>query len=147
MARATPSKGSTNIQSPAKFETYRYVFALLFGICSVLAAYYIHIIGAVDNNNMSRMVESGKLEHGVRLRKHYTGFATLDSGLSHLVAAFIGGPANFDLSIYLQQVHFLLGFFPIISIWTVESIRQRNQKTVVSLWVILLTVSYCTLTL
>jgi hypothetical protein len=67
--------------------------------------------------------EYGNLE----LRREYTGIAGLDFGLSFLVVAFLPGVLDLDLGNKLQQAHFLISFFPIVAILSVEAGRPRNK--------------------
>lgn len=67
----------------------------------------------------------------VRLRTVYTGISTIDYGLRFLVAAFLPGAAGWDKNSQIQQIYFLLSFFPIIALWSVEAGRTRNAGSLI----------------
>jgi hypothetical protein len=61
-----------------------------------------------------------------RLRTDYTGIASVDFGLRYLVAAFLPGAAGWDRGFQIQQIYFLVSFFSIVALWSVEAGRRRN---------------------
>lgn len=128
MAQSKPSK---RVPASGTLGSHTYVFGLAFVVLSVSAAWFMRIKPVLHDvpKDMQKTVEVGKLEQGSTLRKQYTNNPIIDDTLSMLVTAFIAGPANFDYSIYLQQAHFLLGFFSILCVWTIEGCRERNKWT------------------
>ena len=70
-----------------------------------------------------------------RLRESYTGIVGLDFGLRYLVLAFLPGVAGWDKGFQIQQIYFLVSFFTILSIWSVEAGRRRNSIALTSLYV------------
>ncbi|KAH9210150.1 hypothetical protein DL95DRAFT_393691 [Leptodontidium sp. 2 PMI_412] len=71
------------------------------------------------------------------LRTNYTGIASLDYGLSFLVAAFLPGAAGWDTNSQVQQIYFLVSLFSIISVLSVEAGRKGNASSFVtwtSIW-------------
>jgi hypothetical protein len=69
-----------------------------------------------------------------RLRDKYTGIRPLDFGLRFLVTAFLPGVAGWDRGFQAQQIYFLVSFFPIIAIWSVEAGRERSSGKLTSLY-------------
>jgi hypothetical protein len=67
------------------------------------------------------------------LRHSYTGIEAIDFGLRFLVVAFLPGALGIDQGQKLQQAHFLLSFFPIIAIYSVEAGRKRNARSLIYL--------------
>lgn len=130
------SKSTAPVTVSRTTGPYVYVFALIFLTLSVFAAWEMRI-EPVQNNiprDMEKTVQVGKLDHGITLRKRYTTVPAADEFLSMLVTAFIAGPASFDYSVYLHQFHFLIGFFPILCVWTVEACRERTKWTPLCLY-------------
>jgi len=62
------------------------------------------------------------------LRSRYTGIASVDYGLQFLVAAFLPGAAGFVKDFQVLQAYFLVSFFSIISIYSVEAGRRGNRR-------------------
>ncbi|KAK0104927.1 hypothetical protein ONS95_005190 [Cadophora gregata] len=73
------------------------------------------------------------------LRTKYTGIASLDYGLGFLVAAFLPGASGWDMNAYVQQIYFLVSFFSIISISSIEAGRKGNASSFIkwtSIWAV-----------
>jgi hypothetical protein len=68
------------------------------------------------------------------LREKYTGIEPLDLGLRYLVAAFLPGVAGWDKEFQIQQIYFLVSFFPIIAIQSAEAGRKRSGGSWTSLY-------------
>lgn len=116
-------------------------FALVFTVLSLVAVYALRI--AAVQSGVSEKLElitttkvfsenplsrHGPLaEHPMPLRTTYTGIAPLDKGLSFLVAAFMNGAAGWRDSFFVFMIYFLVSFFAIITIWAIESCRERNN--------------------
>ena len=62
------------------------------------------------------------------IRSRYTSIPTLDYGLQFLVAAFLPGAAGFTKEFQVLQAYFLISFFPIIAIYSVEAGRRGNKR-------------------
>jgi hypothetical protein len=84
--------------------------------------------------HMERIVTTSKLDNGTPLRTEYSGNKYLDTGLQYLVAAFMPGVGGLDTSFQIQQIYFLVSFFPVLAIWSVEAGRRRNVKALTSLY-------------
>jgi hypothetical protein len=69
----------------------------------------------------------------MEVRTQYTGIEAVDFGLQFLVVAFSPGAFGWDQGQMLQSAHFLLSFFPIVAILSVEAGRRRNKKTLIYL--------------
>lgn len=105
--------------------TGRFV-ALFFLSLSALAAKEMRLgqVSAAITKPMEVVVNSLNFpDNKGRLRESYTGIAQLDFGLRFLVAAFLPGVAGWDKNFQIQQIYFLVSFFSIISIWSVEAGR------------------------
>lgn len=73
---------------------------------------------------------------GSPLKQSYTGIPAIDSFLSALVYCFSEPVAGASLSQYLQCVYFLINLLPAVFIMTVESYRNGNWLSPVSLPVV-----------
>ncbi|KAJ3943790.1 uncharacterized protein N0V96_006723 [Colletotrichum fioriniae] len=71
-------------------------------------------------------------QDGSRLYTTYTGLKPLDLGLTYLVASFVQGPLNLNEAARIQQIHFLLNFFPAVVVFNVEAYRSRNRWSFLS---------------
>lgn len=103
---------------------------------SLAATYFMHIVTTLTGvgDKMAHITEISRFpETGIALRTTYTGIVPVDKGLSFLVSAFIHGAAAWDRGSYLQQIYFLVSFFSVITIWTIESCRKRNSFALISL--------------
>jgi hypothetical protein len=114
---------------------FNLLFVLVFAGFAGGGLYVLRVVPALEKMpvNFDRIVASGVFENGLPLKRTYTGIALLDFGLSFFVTAFMAGPAGWDDGVRLQQIHFILSFFAVVSIWTVESFRTRNRWRVISL--------------
>ncbi len=109
---------------------------LTYAALSAVAVYYMRIVpdSFHVSEQMMKIVDSGRFtQNSVLLRKQYTGISSFDYGLSFLVVAFMPAAAEFDKGSCLQIVHFLFSFFPVVSVWAVESCRRGNQRGMISL--------------
>ncbi|KEF58274.1 uncharacterized protein A1O9_06200 [Exophiala aquamarina CBS 119918] len=129
-AKVLPARGS--------FSTV--VLTGIFVALSVVAAQLIRV--ATVNNGVShdldQIVSARRfLDRGIDLRADYTGIAPVDQGIGTLIAAFMAGPAGWDVGFQVQMAYFLVSFFSVISIWSIESVRKRNELAFIrytSLW-------------
>ncbi|KAJ9620426.1 hypothetical protein H2204_012273 [Knufia peltigerae] len=71
-------------------------------------------------------------EYSVPLRTTYTGLGPLDGFLQFLVTAFAPGAAGWDPAFHILQPYFLVSFFPLVSIFVIESGRKRNHHALTS---------------
>lgn len=97
---------------------------------SVLAAYLIRVATLRNgvSDDLEKITETRRfLDQDIALRSEYTGNALIDKGIGTLVAAFMAGPAGWDVGFQLQMAYFLVSFFSVISIWSIESVRKRNE--------------------
>ncbi|KAI1345056.1 hypothetical protein F5Y15DRAFT_16069 [Xylariaceae sp. FL0016] len=110
------------------------LYIALFALLSAAATWLMRIEpGLVDIPvDFLAQAEGGIFANGLALRKTYTGFSAVDTTLSFLVASFIAGPAEWDASVRLQQIQFLLNFFPIVCLWNAEACRERNKGRLIS---------------
>lgn len=119
-------------------RTYVSISACLFLTC--LATYYMRLgpAAAASGKYFEAVAQPGEFswpEGGLLLRRHYTGIAPLDFGLSFLVAAFFPGVrgAGMNGAFEQQQPYFLTAFTPIIAAFSVEAGRPRNAWSIMSL--------------
>ena len=113
-----------------------YLFVFIFTTLSLLAVYEIRItsINSGVSDKMEHITIVNRFtEHPMLLRTAYTGIAPLDKGLSTLVAAFMNGASGWDQGFFVLLVYFLFSFFPIVSIWAIESCRTRNATSLTRL--------------
>ncbi|KAK5045912.1 hypothetical protein LTR84_008698 [Exophiala bonariae] len=102
---------------------------------SVVAAYLIRLATVKSGvaEDIEKITQTRRfLDRDIALRSDYTGNALVDQGIGTLIAAFMGGPAGWDLGFQVQMAYFLVSFFSVISIWTVESVRKRNENAWIS---------------
>ena len=133
MATSKASSTSTSTCRRGWRQQREYVAYLAL---SAIAVYYMRIVPDSFNvsDQMMQIIDSGKFtQTGMRLRREYTGISSLDYGLSFLVVAFTPAAASFDEGAYWQALHFLVSFYPVVSIWAIESCRKGNDWALVSL--------------
>ncbi|KAI7717532.1 hypothetical protein KC353_g4500 [Hortaea werneckii] len=123
-------------------STSRYAFASIFVLLAALAVREMRI-GPVSSK-VGEMFEPAvsanyiQAYDNIQLRKRYTGIEPVDYGLRFLVVAFLPGATGVpDPGQKLQQAYFLLSFFPVVAIMSVEAGRRVNHRTLIyftSLW-------------
>ena len=115
------------------------LMAIFFVALSALAAREMRAgpVSTRVGEQMQEVVDSAKFAEydNLPIRTHYTGIAGVDYGLRFLVTAFLPGAAGWDKGIWIQQLYFLISFFPIIGIYSVEAGRKRNSLALTSLYV------------
>ena len=128
MASTTQSRGPTGLFA-----------ALLFIVLSVLALKEMRLSRTASSVSapMEAVVNSLAFpQTKQRLREKYTSIEPFDIGLRYLVTAFLPGVAGWDKEFQIQQIYFLVSFFAIIAIMSVEAGRKRNAGSLTSLYVI-----------
>ena len=114
-----------------------FLAALFFLTLSVLALKEMRLstTASAVSAPLEGVVNSLTFSHTkYRLREKYTGIEPLDLGLRYLVAAFLPGVAGWDKGFQIQQIYFLVSFFPIIAIMSVEAGRKRSDGSWTSLY-------------
>lgn len=127
-------------RTPAKEIPPRGSFATLlttgtFIALSAVAGYLIRLatVQSGVSDDIETITQTRRfLDRDIALRSDYTGNALVDQGIGTLIAAFMGGPAGWDLGFQVQMAYFLVSFFSVISIWSVESVRKRNENAWIS---------------
>lgn len=116
---------------PRGFTT---ALVLIFALFSAAGFYFMRIENAINGVpiDFDRICMSGKWNDGTPIKQSYTGLRAIDVIFTWLVPAFITGPAGWDEGIRLQQIHFLVNFFAVVSIWNIEAARKRNQGRLIS---------------
>lgn len=111
------------------------LFTTIFALLAAAGVYFIRIQPGHTSftQNLTDLVETEKLQDGSRLYTTYTGLKPLDLGLTYLVASFVQGPLNLNEAARIQQIHFLLNFFPAVVVFNVEAYRSRNRWSFLSL--------------
>jgi hypothetical protein len=124
-AKATPVKTS---------RPYTALFVAIFAVSSAIGVWLMRIETGIKEIpvNFIQQLEAKTYANGLPIRTHYTGIAAIDS-IYFLVAAFIAGPLGWDEGVRLQQLHFLVQFFAVVSVWNVEACRVRNSWRLLSL--------------
>lgn len=111
--------------------------AIFFLSLSILAAKEMRLgeVASAMSEPIEAVVKSLAFpDNKYRLQETYVGIAPLDFGLRFLVVAFLPGVAGWDRGFQIQQMYFLVSFFPIIAIWSVEAGRKRNVLALTSLY-------------
>ncbi|KAK1719770.1 hypothetical protein BDP67DRAFT_574090 [Colletotrichum lupini] len=110
------------------------LFTTVFALLAVAGVYFIRIQPGHTSftRNLTDLVETEKLQDGSRLYTTYTGLKPLDLGLTYLVASFAQGPLSLNEPARIQQIHFLLNFFPAVVVFNVEAYRSRNRWSFLS---------------
>lgn len=124
------------VLSSSRPRALNIVFIAFFIILSAAGLWYMRISTVINGvpANFDAFLAAGHLEDGTELKTTYTGFGAIDSLLSLLVLAFSAGPFGHEGGLMkAQQIHFLVNFYSVICIWTVESCRERNQWRLISL--------------
>ncbi|KIX06405.1 uncharacterized protein Z518_04381 [Rhinocladiella mackenziei CBS 650.93] len=130
----SPSKMTKTKNIPSRGGV-GWLIAGIFLLLSLLATYLLRVMPITSgvSEKMEYIAKTARFpEQGIPLRTTYTRIPPLDKGLSFLVAAFLHGAAGWDRGFYVLQVYFLISFFPVIAIWTVESCRRRNSLALIS---------------
>ena len=108
----------------------------VFILLSMLATYYMRVAtnlaGVGEKMEYINQIKSFP-DNGIPLRTIYTGIGPLDTFFSFLVSAFLSGAAGWDRGFYVLQSYFLVSFFPIVTIFSIESCRKRNHLALTSL--------------
>ena len=99
---------------------------------SILATYEMRFTPAAPGwgQNFADIVDSMKFpeQPELAIQSRYTSITSLDYGLRFLVAAFLPGAAGFAKEFQVLQAYFLVSFFPIIAIYSVEAGRRGNKR-------------------
>ena len=130
---------TSRLSPPPSRGVAGWLFAIAYLICSVLAFFEIRYAAVKTGlaDDIATVVETRRLiDRDVPLRSSYTGVASLDEGISTLVAAFIAGPTGWDKGFQLHMFYFLVSFFPVMAVWAVESVRKANRGALISLYVL-----------
>ncbi|KAI0885507.1 uncharacterized protein GGS22DRAFT_161091 [Annulohypoxylon maeteangense] len=110
------------------------VFLLAFSIFAAVFTYLMRVDTVINEvpTNFHPVVETSTFENGTPLVTQYTGVKAVDELAKFLVAAFLAGPAGWDVGVKAQQAYFLMNFFAVVSVWAVESSRRRNSGRLIS---------------
>lgn len=86
------------------------------------------------SDRFAAVVDSATLPDGfgVSLRTKYTGVEAIDYPLRFLVTAFLPGIAGLVKEAQIQQAYFLVSFFPMITIYTIEAGRNGASSKLIS---------------
>lgn len=117
--------------SPTARRPYNAALITVLVALSMAGAWFMRISVMLNYVpvGFNKIIETGVLPNGTRLKKHYTGVGPLDDMLSFLVAAFLYGPTGWNEVFYWQQLHFLLQITASIVVMNVEACRERNRAS------------------
>lgn len=124
---------------PPSRGTPGWLFAIAYLICSVLAIFQIRYAAIQSglSEDMATVTATRRfIDRDVPLRSSYTNIESIDLGIGTLVAAFMAGPAGWDKGFQLQMFYFLVSFFSVIAVWSVESVRKGHRGALISLYVL-----------
>ncbi|KAI1462589.1 hypothetical protein F4805DRAFT_2388 [Annulohypoxylon moriforme] len=122
------------VVGPTTQRPLNILFLLAFSSLAGLFTYLMRVDTVLNEvpSNFQSVVESSTLENGTPLVTHYTGVKAIDELAKFLVTAFIAGTAGWDVGVKAQQSYFLMNWFAVVCVWTVESSRRRNAGRLVS---------------
>lgn len=104
---------------------------VLLIVFSAIALYEFRIHTAMYglDKRLKAIVDASKYPErsDITIRSHYTGVAALDYGLRFLVTVFLPSAAPFSDYQQAQLWNFLLAFFPIVVIMSVEATRDGSR--------------------
>lgn len=116
-----------------------WLFAIAYLTCSVLAFTQIRYAAVQSglSEDMAIVTATRRfIDRDIPLRSSYTNIESIDVGIGTLVAAFMAGPAGWDKGFQLQMFYFLVSFFSVIAVWSVESVRKGHRGALISLYVL-----------
>ncbi|KAK1750462.1 hypothetical protein QBC47DRAFT_121375 [Echria macrotheca] len=99
---------------------------VVFALLAVTGLWYMRVevvLSGIPVGFDELIYEKHQLADGSPLQTKFIGLPPVDGLLSMLVGAFMGGAAGWEPHIQIQQWYFLLQWFPVICVWTVESHR------------------------
>jgi len=126
-----------NTKQPAKALPGRGGFAVvlltsIFIVLSGLGALLIRVstLRSGVSDDLAQIVSTRRfIDRDIALRADYTGIGLIDQGLGTLIAAFMAGPAGWDVGFQVQMAYFLVSWYSVLSIWSIESLRKRNEMS------------------
>ena len=128
------------VKKPAKELPPRGSFGLFISLVmialSLLAVYMIRVAAVVNgiSDGLDKITDTRRfIDRDIPLYADYTGNAAIDKGIATLIGAFMAGPTGWDEGFQVQMFYFLVSFFTIISLWSIESVRKRNALGLTSL--------------
>ncbi|OTB08964.1 hypothetical protein M426DRAFT_316256 [Hypoxylon sp. CI-4A] len=110
------------------------LFLLTFAAIATTTTWLMRVETVLQGvpRNFQAVVDAAKFENGTPLVARYTGVTALDEVAKFLVAAFMEGTAGWDVGVRAHQTWFLMNWFAIICVWSVEACRRRNAGRVIS---------------
>lgn len=78
------------------------------------------------------MVMTDHYPNGTPIIRHYTGVEGLDLAIVNVANAFVGGALRWDPAITVHQLHLLVQFLAVITIFNIEACRVRNKGSLIS---------------
>ncbi|KAK6951197.1 hypothetical protein Daesc_007728 [Daldinia eschscholtzii] len=136
MARTNkPSRGPSKPVVPQTKRPLNGLFVLAFAGLSAISTWFMRVETVAKGVpiNFNTVLETGHFDNGTPVETNYTGIKAIDEIAKFLVIAFLEGTAGWDAGVYTQQLYFLLQWFAIVSVWSIESNRRRNAWKAVSL--------------
>lgn len=117
----------------------RWIWYLSYLILSSVGLYYLRLgTASKETGRYMEAIMTGRGEpryprQDIDIRKHYTGITGLDAFLEVLVTAFLARRLGTHHFIQLQQSYFLVSWYSVLTVWSVESVRMRNGWSVIVL--------------
>ncbi|KAI2778369.1 hypothetical protein F4815DRAFT_477456 [Daldinia loculata] len=121
-------RGPSKPAVPKTRRPFNGLFVLAFAGLSVLFTWLMRTETLLNGVplNFQVVLEKGRFDNGTPVETRYTGIKVVDEIAKYLVIAFLEGTARWDVGVYAQQVYFLLEWFAVVCVWSVEASRRRN---------------------
>ncbi|KAI1482993.1 hypothetical protein F4774DRAFT_367838 [Daldinia eschscholtzii] len=135
MARTNKSpRGSSKPLVPQTKRPLNGLFVLAFAGLSAISTWFMRVETVAKGVpiNFNTVLETGHFDNGTPVETNYTGIKVIDEIAKFLVIAFLEGTAGWDAGVHAQQLYFLLQWFAVVSVWSIESKRRRNAWKAVS---------------
>ncbi|KAI0143860.1 hypothetical protein F4776DRAFT_675466 [Hypoxylon sp. NC0597] len=129
-----PKTSAPSPSTPASRRPLNALFVLAFLGLSAIFTWLMRVETVLNDvpPNFQSVVESAAFENGTPLETRYTGVKPVDEAAAFLVAAFLAGSAGWDAGVKAQQAYFLMNWFAIVCIWSIEASRRRNAGRLIS---------------
>jgi hypothetical protein len=101
----------------------RTLLSIFFILCALVATYEMRISTTLTGLGDKIQAE---VDSATYLRTEYTGIPAVDYGLRYLVVSFLPGAAGWNKGFQVQMFYFLVQFFGIIGVYSVEAGRRAN---------------------
>jgi hypothetical protein len=113
--------------------TSGYLWGTAFLVCAAVAVFEIRIASVqsgVSEKLDLILAKNHFIEHPMALRTRFFGIEAVDKILTWLTAVFMNASAGWDQAFFVQAAYFLTSFFPVLTMFLIESCRERNSNTI-----------------